>query len=157
MKATKQNQICYYTLKVAEILTVIFIKEKELTTLLFAAIVKESKALEFSLHPPHLTTDKEGTLLPASLIPICSYQMNSAKLGREVGKINFTLCDSFKPTVHQGQLCYSLQLNRKDHGKSRIRKENRFLSEMSYAVHVRKNLNCYAEQCLSHICEVRGG
>ena len=127
MKATKQNQICYYTLKVAEILTVIFIKEKELTTLLFAAIVKEPKALEFSLHPPHLTADKEGTLLPASLIPICSYQMNSTKLGREVGKLNFTLCDSFKPTVHQGQLCYSLQLNRKDHGKSRIRKENGLL------------------------------
>ena len=95
---------------------------------LFAAVVKQSEAMKLSLHPAHLTTDKEDNLLPASLIPICSYQLNSSMLGREVGSLlNFTVCDSFKQTVHQGQLCYSLQLNRNDHGKSRIRKKHGLL------------------------------
>ena len=83
--------------------------------------------MKLSLHPAHLTNYKEDSLLPASLIPICSYQLNSSMLGREFASLNFTLCDSFKHTVHQGQLCYSLQLNRNDHGKSRIRKENGLL------------------------------
>ena len=81
--------------------------------------------MKLSLHPPHLTSDKE--LLPASLIPICSYQMNSSMLGREVSNLNFTVCDSFKHTVHQGQLCYSLQIDRNHHGKSGIRKKNGLL------------------------------
>ena len=97
------------------------------TLYLFAASVKETEAMKLSLHPAHLTTDKEESLLGASLIPICSYQLDSSMLGREVANLNFTVCDRFEHTVHQGQLCYSLQLNRKDHGKSRIRKENGLL------------------------------
>ena len=83
--------------------------------------------MKLSLHPPHLRREKEDGLLPASLIPICSYQLNSSMLGREIDNLNFTVCDSFKHTIHQGQLCYSLQLNRNDHGKSRIRKKNGLL------------------------------
>ena len=83
--------------------------------------------MKLSLHPPHLRREKEDSLLPASLIPICSYQLNSSMLGREIDNLNFTVCDSFKHTIHQGQLCYSLQLNRNDHGKSRIRKKNGLL------------------------------
>ena len=48
-------------------------------------------------------------------------------LGREVANLNFTVCDRFEHTVHQGQLCYSLRLNRNDHGRSRIRKRNGLL------------------------------
>ena len=65
--------------------------------------------------------------MPASLIPICSYQSNITMLGRKHNDLNFTLCDSFKQIIHKGQLCYSLKLNNKNHPKSKIGKNNGLL------------------------------
>ena len=75
------------------------------------------------LHPPHLV-DKEGRLLPASLIPICMYQSNSTLLGREHHELNFTFCDSFQHTFHKGQLCYSLKPNMDPQRESQLGKKN---------------------------------
>ena len=62
---------------------------------------------ELSLHPVHLTPDKEGNLPPSALIPFCSYQ--GENIGRELPELdNIAVCDKFQPTIFDGQLCYTL-------------------------------------------------
>ena len=62
-----------------------------------------------SLHPVHLTPDKEGNLPPSALVPFCSYQGESSLLGRQLPEMgNLTVCDKFQPTILEGQLCYAL-------------------------------------------------
>ena len=64
---------------------------------------------ELSLHPIHLTPDKEGNLPPSALIPFCSYQGLSSLLGQELPEMdNLTVCEKFQPTILEGQLCYTL-------------------------------------------------
>ena len=63
-----------------------------------------------ALHPPHLL-DPMGRHLPAALVPFCSYQGDSAILGHNMEGFNFTTCNKFQPTVMEGQLCYSLDVN----------------------------------------------
>ena len=71
----------------------------------------EGASRELSLHPVHLTPDKEGNLPPSALVPFCSYQGDSNPLGHEQPELdNVTLCDRFKPTILEGQLCYSLDV-----------------------------------------------
>ena len=66
---------------------------------------------ELSLHPVHLTPDKEGNLPPSALVPFCSYQGDSSNLGNQRPELgNLTMCDKFEPTVLEGQLCYSLDV-----------------------------------------------
>ena len=66
---------------------------------------------ELSLHPVHLTPDKEGNLPPSALVPFCSYQGESSLLGRQLPQMeNLTVCDKFRPTILEGQLCYSLDI-----------------------------------------------
>ena len=62
-----------------------------------------------SLHPPHLI-DSSGSLTPSALIPFCAYQSNMTLLGQARPDLNFTVCSKLKPTVLEGQLCYSLDL-----------------------------------------------
>ena len=76
---------------------------------------------ELSLHPVHLTPDKEGNLPPSALVPFCSYQ--GGLLGQERPEIeNMTMCDKFEPTILQGQLCYSLDITKTDRQKTRTGK-----------------------------------
>ena len=66
-----------------------------------------------SLHPVHLTPDDEGNMPPSALIPFCSYQENSSLLGQERPELdNTTVCNKFKPTIFDGQLCYSLDITK---------------------------------------------
>ena len=66
---------------------------------------------ELSLHPVHLTPDKEGNLPPSALVPFCSYQGDSSLLGQERPELgNLTICDKFQPIILEGQLCYSLDI-----------------------------------------------
>ena len=66
---------------------------------------------ELSLHPVHLTPDKEGNLPPSALVPFCSYQGESRLLGQELSEMdNMTVCDKFQPTILEGQLCYTLDV-----------------------------------------------
>ena len=69
-----------------------------------------NEAQEVSLHPPHLV-DSNGSLTPAALIPFCAYQTNMTLLGQTRQGLPFTACSQFKPTVLEGQLCYSLDLS----------------------------------------------
>ena len=57
-----------------------------------------------SLHPPHLTETKG---LPA-LIPFCAYGGNMEILGEYVQGLYFPVCNAFKPTILDGEVCYTL-------------------------------------------------
>ena len=74
--------------------------------------VSESEGIlqEISVHPVHLTEDNEGNLPPSALVSFCSYQEGASLLGEERQELgNLTLCDKFRPTILEGQLCYSLE------------------------------------------------
>ena len=55
--------------------------------------------------------DSSGSLAPAALIPFCAYQVNMTLVGHDRRDLPFTICSKFKPTVLNGQLCYSLDLS----------------------------------------------
>ena len=66
---------------------------------------------ELSLHPVHLTPDKEGNLPPSALVSFCSYQGESSLLGKKLSEMdNMTVCDKFQPTILECQLCYTLDV-----------------------------------------------
>ena len=66
-----------------------------------------------SLHPIHLTPDKEGNLPPSALVPFCSYQGESDSVGTKRPELgNITICNKFQPTILEGQLCYSLDITK---------------------------------------------
>ena len=68
---------------------------------------------ELSLHPVHLTPDREGNLPPSALVPFCSYQGESSLLGRELPELNnISVCDAFQSTILEGQLCFSLDVGK---------------------------------------------
>ena len=54
--------------------------------------------------------DSTGELLPSALVPFCSYQRDNSILGEKRPELSQTICSKFKPTVLEGQLCYSLDL-----------------------------------------------
>ena len=58
--------------------------------------------------------------MPKALVPLCSYQ--GTMLGKKLG--NFTFCDKFKPSVLNGQLCYSLNLSQVTSSKSIVGQKN---------------------------------
>ena len=49
-------------------------------------------------------------VLSGSLVPFCAYAGNFSTLGRSIGGLDFPICDKFKPTVLDGQVCYVLDL-----------------------------------------------
>ena len=66
---------------------------------------------DLALHPFHLTPDKEGNLPPSALVPFCSYQGQSSLLGKELLEMdNMAVCDKFRPTILEGQLCHTLDI-----------------------------------------------
>ena len=70
-----------------------------------------TRAQEVSLHPPHLI-DSHGSLTPAALIPFCAYQTNMTLLSQPTqDNLTFDICSGFKPTLLEGQLCYSMDLS----------------------------------------------
>ena len=80
---------------------------------------------ELSLHPVHLTPDKEGNLPPSALVPFCSYQGDSYLLGQKRPELNdTTVCNKFNPIILEGQLCYSLDVKKYKKGPNKTGKEN---------------------------------
>ena len=65
--------------------------------------------MEVSLDPPHLLNSK-GSRTPTALIPFCAYNGDMNITGRYIPGLDFPICDQFKPTILDGQLCYALSL-----------------------------------------------
>ena len=77
----------------------------------------KGEAMHQSSHPVHLG-EKSG--VSSSFIPFCAYKSNLilSKDPLRLSNISFPLCTSFKPTILEGQLCYSIKLNENaDEGK----------------------------------------
>ena len=61
-------------------------------------------------HPVHIM-NKKGQLYPTALIPFCSFGGNMKILGQQVNGFSVPVCTSFNPTMFNGKLCYSLDVN----------------------------------------------
>ena len=63
------------------------------------------------LHPPNLV-NQDGDLHPNALVPFCAYQ--TKMLGERVQTLSnhsFIACSHFKPSILDGQLCYSFDVS----------------------------------------------
>ena len=58
------------------------------------------------MYPPHLIGSENETM-PSAFIPFCSYQ--SETLGERIPGSKLLACDSLKPVVLSGRLCYTLK------------------------------------------------
>lgn len=121
--------------------------------------------MNYASHPSHLSFGN-GTLLPGALIPFCSYQSDSSKLGRKGNGLDFFACDQFKPSVLNGELCYSLKLDREIHGKSGNGKRNGLLLVLDPNTEIKDDqteeenerlLARISLDTLSHFSETRNG
>ena len=60
-------------------------------------------------HPPHISMDAWNS----AFIPFCAFKtdLNISKNPLALPGLTFPLCNSFLPTILEGQLCYKLTLN----------------------------------------------
>ena len=60
-------------------------------------------------HPPHLISTWSS-----AFIPFCAYKtdLNISENSLSLPGLTFPLCSSFLPTILEGQLCYTLRLNK---------------------------------------------
>ena len=79
-------------------------------------------AAEVSLDPPHLV-DSQEQLTPSALIPFCAYDGDMNITGQYVSGLDFPICNKFKPTILDGQLCYALDM--KDVLKDKVTRPGR--------------------------------
>ena len=49
--------------------------------------------------------------MPSALIPFCSF--NSVMKGKSWPNMSFPVCDLFDPVVHEGRLCYQMDMAEK--------------------------------------------
>ena len=56
-----------------------------------------------SNHPVHMTADA-----PSSFIPFCAFDGELDRYGTQLGNFSVPFCNSFSPTIIEGQLCYAL-------------------------------------------------
>ena len=59
-------------------------------------------------HPVHIV-DVGGNQSPSAFIPFCT--IGSTTTGLEIPGFTFPVCTLFKPSLHNGQMCYKLDLN----------------------------------------------
>ena len=71
--------------------------------------------------------DPDGDTLPSALIPFCAYQSSLETLGTSIPGLNFPVCNAFRPTILQGQLCYSLDIENRslEEEKTKITKQGK--------------------------------
>ena len=63
---------------------------------------------KMSSHPVHLI-NKDGVTMPSAFIPFCAFK--TKMMGKDTGLFSFPICNKFRETILDGQLCYSLQLS----------------------------------------------
>ena len=64
-----------------------------------------------SNHPPHILNN-DGTFSPSSFIPFCSFAGNMNITGIYSNKLGITVCNIFKETMVDGQLCYQADFDK---------------------------------------------
>ena len=62
-------------------------------------------------HPPHLL-NMDNSNSSSAFIPFCAYRSQLVINRMEtVSNLSFPICNAFRPTILEGQLCYKLDLN----------------------------------------------
>ena len=59
-------------------------------------------------HPVHIV-DEQGKLSPSSFIPFCGIGRSMPTLGKQIDQFSVPVCNSFKTTILQDQVCYELE------------------------------------------------
>ena len=60
-------------------------------------------------HPVHF---KDGDAhFPTALIPFCEFGGSMSVMGTQIDQLKVPVCNSFKPKIVEGQLCYSVNPN----------------------------------------------
>ena len=61
-------------------------------------------------HPVHIV-DAHKNQSPSAFIPFCSFGSNLTDAGIHVPGFSIPVCRLFKPSLHNGQMCYKLDLS----------------------------------------------
>ena len=64
-----------------------------------------------SNHPVHMI-DTNGSLSPSAFIPFCSFGGDFDAMGTNFSNFNVPVCNSFKATVKDEQICYEIDLEK---------------------------------------------
>ena len=62
-------------------------------------------------HPVHIVT-KDNQISPSSLIPFCEFGGNMSAMGVKIDQFDVPVCNSFKATILNDQLCYEVDLEK---------------------------------------------
>ena len=62
-----------------------------------------------SNHPVHMI-DTNGSLSPSAFIPFCSFGGDFDAMGTNYSKFKIPVCNSFKATIKDEQICYEIDL-----------------------------------------------
>ena len=62
-------------------------------------------------HPVHIVT-KDNQISPSSLIPFCEFGGNMSAMGVKINEFDVPVCNSFKATIFNDQLCYEVDLQK---------------------------------------------
>ena len=63
-----------------------------------------------SNHPPHILNE-DGKPSPSALIPFCEFGGNMSVMGVKIDQFDVPVCNSFKATILNDQLCYEVDPN----------------------------------------------
>ena len=61
-------------------------------------------------HPVHIQ-GPNGSLNPSAFIPFCGIGINMSSMSSKINQFSFPICNSFRSTVLNDQLCYELNPN----------------------------------------------
>ena len=50
-------------------------------------------------------------MLPTALIPFCEFGGNMSVMGVKIDQLKYPVCNSFRPKIVKGQLCYTVDPN----------------------------------------------
>ena len=84
--------------------------------------LSDSTAMDVSLNPPHLVNSR-GELTPSALIPFCAYNGDMNITGQYIPGLDIPICNKFRPTILDGQLCYAIDM--KDVLKEKVTRPGR--------------------------------
>ena len=63
-----------------------------------------------SNHPPHILNE-DGKLSPSAFISFCEFGGNMSVMGVKIDQFDVPVCNSFKATILNDQLCYEVDPN----------------------------------------------
>ena len=62
---------------------------------------------KISNHPVHIINENDD-LSKSALIPFCEFGGNISLMGRKIDQFQVPVCNSFRPKILHGQLCYEV-------------------------------------------------